>query len=384
MQQDLVPGRATSKGTRRYAERFAGARTGSDGHFRLPDGVRLSSLGMGTRDGDPGGADELLYRSAIPRALERGANVFDTALSYRAQEAERTLGVALRRWLAEGKAQRDEIYVITKGGYLTYDPRLVRTTHEARRYLVETYVESGLVDPSEVVNGTHCLGPRFLQDQIERSRRNLGLDTIDLYCLQEPELQLHGRGPDEFKSVLARAFETLEVAAADGRISAYGISTWSGLLIPYHARGHLSVLEVFELALDVGGADHHLRGVQLPYSLALGDAAAEASQFGPTGSAQSVLEELRDTGTAVFAISPLVRGRATRGLPPFVRDAFPECRSDAQRCLQFARSSPGVTSAIVGMRQPEHVDENLELTFTDPASPETIERLFQRVLGRAG
>ena len=80
----------------------------------------------------------------------------------------------------------------------------------------------------------------------------------------------------------------------------------------------------------------------------------------------------------MFAAAPLARGRALGGLPRFVSDAFPDCRSDAQRCIQFARSSPGVTCALVGMRQPEHVDENLELASVSPASPETVAGLFLR------
>jgi len=375
LSDEQTRGRATPRGTRRFAERTETV----EGHFRAPDGPWISSLGMGTRGGEIGGADDLLYRSVVPRALERGINVFDTALSYRAQQSERSLGAALRRAFAEGRVARDEVFVITKGGYLTVDPNLVRTRHEAHRYLVETYVETGLVDPSALVAGSHSLGPAFLRDQIRRSRANLGLETIDLYCLQEPELQLHGHGPDAFRALLARALEALEEAVAKGEIAAYGISTWSGLLVPFDERGHLSVPEVFELALDVGGPDHHLRGVQLPYSLALGDALGHASQFGPDGRAQSVLEQLRDTGTAVFAAAPLVRGRAVRGLPPFVRESFPECRTDAQRCLQFARSSPGVSCSLVGMRQPAHVDENAELAGLPPAEPRTIEALFERV-----
>lgn len=50
-----------------------------------------------------------------------------------------------------------------------------------------------------------------------------------------------------------------------------------------------------------------------------------------------------------------------RGLPPFLRDAFPDLSTDAQRSLQVVRSSTGITTALVGMRREEHVDENLEL-----------------------
>jgi aryl-alcohol dehydrogenase-like predicted oxidoreductase len=40
-------------------------------------------------------------------------------------------------------------------------------------------------------------------------------------------------------------------------------------------------------------------------------------------------------------------------------DAFASLETDAQRAIAFARSIPGVTTALVGMKRVEHVDENL-------------------------
>ena len=374
----LVAGRATPAGTRRYAERFAEL----PGHFRCPDRLSLSSFGMGTKSGSPAGVDDLLYRTAVPYAFERGVNVFDTALSYRMMASERALGAALGRAFGEGVIRRDEVYVISKGGYLTVDPRSPLVGRDGRRYLIETYLDSGLVDPDGIVNGIHALDPDFIADQIERSRRNLGLETVDLYCLQEPELQLLARGPDEFRDLLARVFETLEEAVSRGAIAAYGLSTWSGLLTSHLERGHLAVVDLFQLALEVGGPDNHLRGVQLPYNLAMGEAQGSKSQFGPEGHT-GVLQSLLDTGTTVFTTVPLVQGRAVRGLPDFVREAFPELSSDAQRCLQFARSAPGVTTTLVGMRETEHVDENLAVAKVEPAPARVIEDLFRRARAAA-
>lgn len=371
-----IPGRATPEGTRRFAERFPAL----PGHFRRPDRLWLSSLGLGTKPGAPGGVDDLCYRSAVPRVLELGANVVDTAISYRQQTSERALGRALRRAFAENVARRDEVFVISKCGYLAYDAESIM---DPRRYLVKTYVDSGLVDMDEVVNGVHVLSPRFVADQVERSRRNLGLETIDLYLLEDPELQLAAHGPSEFRTLLAKIFETLEEKCASGAIAAYGLSTWHGLLVPYGERGHLSMFELLETAMQVGGADHHLRGVALPYSVAQGEAKALESQFGPEAKPTPLLETLRDTGTAVFTAAPLVQGRAARGLPLFFRQAFPDQRTDAQRCLQFARSTPGVTTALVAMRSPEHVDENLATAEREPAKPELIDRLFERARKRA-
>lgn len=376
---ELATGRATPEGTQRFATRFGGLR----GHFRRPDRLWLSSLALGTRNGEVGGVDDVLYRSAVPELLRSGVNLFVTALSDRMHASERCLGAALARALREGVARRDEVVVVSKGGYLTLDPELVPSGAAARRHLVRTYVDTGLVDPERVAHGVHSLDGPFLRDQIERSRRNLRLETLDLYLIEEPELHLGACSAEEFRSRLCGAFEALERAVSDGAIAAYGLATWEGLLRPHTERGHLALLDVFEWALAVGGGDHHLRAIALPYNLALAAALRLDSQIGPTGRAQAALATLRGTGTAVLASAPLAGGRALGRLPAFVAESFPGCRSDAQRCLQFVRSTPEVASAVVGMRDPGHVEENLALARIPPVAPERVEELFKRAAERS-
>lgn len=369
---DPVHGRATGDGTRRFAARFPGL----PGHFRRPDRLDWSSLALGMRGGRPGGVDDLLYRSAVARCLEGGVNVFATALSDRMQTSERALGNALRRAFREDAAARDEVVVVTQGGFLTFDPD-VADPSLARRYLHRTYVETGLVDPALVVDGVHCLEPAFLSDQIDRSRRNLGLETLDVYLVQEPELHLRRLGPTGFGRKLREVFEMLEKAVQEGRIAGYGLATWAGLLLPESERLHLSVLEIFEAALEASGGEPHLVALQLPFSVAMGEAVGLPSQLGPDGRASSVLHTLDGTGIAVLASAPLVQGRALGRLPGWLRDALPGLRSDAQRCLQVVRSSHNVTTAVVGMREPEHLEENLAAAGVPPLAPGFVESLFR-------
>jgi aryl-alcohol dehydrogenase-like predicted oxidoreductase len=51
--------------------------------------------------------------------------------------------------------------------------------------------------------------PRWLDAMIELSRTNLGLDTIDIYYLHNPESQLGAISRDEFNLRLRGAFELL-------------------------------------------------------------------------------------------------------------------------------------------------------------------------------
>jgi aryl-alcohol dehydrogenase-like predicted oxidoreductase len=82
----------------------------------------LSSIALGTLRGEPGGVDDLLYRSVVADLLEAGSNVFNTALSDRFQTSERAIGHALTRAVREERVARDEIVIVSKGGALTPDP----------------------------------------------------------------------------------------------------------------------------------------------------------------------------------------------------------------------------------------------------------------------
>jgi len=352
-----------------------GANAFAEDHFACPDDLWLSSIALGTLRGEPGGVDDLLYRSVVGDLLECGTNVFNTALSDRYQTSERAIGHALRRAVREGRAARDEIVVVSKGGALTPDPERAHDYTSAQRDLYATYIDSGILDPSDVTRG-HSMAPGFLLDQIQRSRRNLGLATIDYYLIQEPEIQLKGLGSDGFRAALERAFAALETAVERGWIGAFGLATWDGFLVPDSDRSHLGVIDIFEAALDVGHGDHHLRAIQLPYGLAMGEGVALESQLGPDGHSRAILESLCDTGTVVFASAPLYGGRLVGGVPDFVRRAFPETPSQATAALQFVRSTAGVTSAVVGMREAAHVEENLALAKIPRADPEIPARLF--------
>jgi len=367
----LLPGRATGAGTGRFAARQSCVAD----HFARPDELSLSSIALGTLRGDPGGIDDLLYRSVVGDFLEWSGNVFNTAFSDRMQTSERALGLALRRAFREEAAARDEVVVVSKGGQLTPNPEFLRDPARAQHDLYSSYIESGILDPSEVTRG-HSMAPRFLLDQIQRSRRNLGLETIDYYLIQEPEIHLRALGVDGFRSAMLAAFEAMERAVSKGWIGAYGLSTWDGFLLPDSDRSHLSIVDLFELALEVGSADHHLRALQLPYGLAMGEGAVLESQLGPDGHSRAILDSLQDTGTVVFASAPLYAGRLVGHIPQFVRDAFPDAPSDAATALQFVRSTANVTTAVVGMRETAHVEDNMRLRSIPRARPELPARLF--------
>ena len=367
----MIRGRATAEGTAHYAGRF-GPNVLPE-HFRLFKGdVRVASVGIGTYLGREDDATDTLYSRAVARALERGLNVLDTAVNYRHQRSERAIGRALADLIGRGALARKEIVVATKGGYIPFDGEIPR---DPSAYFTETYLRSGIAMPDDVVGGAHCMTPRYLADQIERSRKNLGLETIDVYYVHNPESQLDEIDRTEFLSRLRDAFAALERAVEEEKIGCYGTATWNGYRGLPNEPGFLSLAEVVAAARDAGGPDHHFRVIQLPYNLAMPEALSRANQRVGSDTV-SVLEAARRLDVYVMASASVYQGQLTRNLPAVLADYLPGLQTDAQRALQFVRSTPGIGTALVGMKSPAHVDENAALAGAPPVPWNDFQRLF--------
>jgi aryl-alcohol dehydrogenase-like predicted oxidoreductase len=366
-----IPGYATPEGTTRFAKRHAGR--AADDHFRLWHGLLVSSIGVGTYLGECDDADDARYAAAIEAALRGGINLIDTAINYRCQRSERVIGQVVRRLIEQDVIARDEIIVSTKGGFLPFDGAV---PEDPTAYFVATYVRPGLLAPGDVAAGCHCMSPRYLHDQIERSRANLGFQSVDLYYLHNPEMQLEEAGRSEVKRRIEEAFACFEGEVAAGTIRRYGTATWDAYRVSPEDASYLSLGEVIGIAHHVGGGDHHLAAIQLPYNLAMPEAAAGTHHL-LDGESVSAVALAKARGIGVFCSASILQGRLSRNLPAWLQEAFPELASDAQRALQFVRSTPGVTAALVGMKRVEHVEETLAVAATPPADISRLEQLLK-------
>ncbi len=362
---------ATPDGTQRYQQRHVD--TIPDEHFRRYHELRLSSIGIGTYLGEPDDATDIQYQQAIVAAVRAGCNVIDTAINYRHQRSERAVGAALRQLLDDGGLLREELCIATKGGYVPFEGHYPA---DPMQYLFETFIQPGLMSAHELVSGCHCLAPTYLRDQLERSLRNLGISAVDLYYLHNPEQQLEEVSREVFRERLRDAFAWLEDEVTRGRIGAYGIATWHGLRHAPNARDFIALEEIVGQAREVGGASHHFRAVQLPYNLAMPEALTLRNQ--PLDDARVSLFEAADAlDLFVVASASLLQGQLARNLPPALTERFADAQTDAQRAIQFARSTPGLDIALVGMKDAKHVAENLAVARTAPLSPEQFEQLFR-------
>jgi aryl-alcohol dehydrogenase-like predicted oxidoreductase len=373
----MLPGYATAAGSARYRDRFPKLRDA--GHFRQAEQVPgvsqlwLSSIGLGTYLGEPNEAADQGYMDAIAAGLRSGINVLDTAINYRHQRSERNIGAVLRHLVESGELRRDEVLVCTKAGYLCFDGDLPA---DPRGYFQREYVEPGILDPKAVAGGMHCMTAAYLDNQIERSRRNLGLETIDLLYLHNPESQLAEVPRDVFRQRLKAAFVALEAQVQAGKVAFYGVATWSAFRVPESSRDHMDLFELAKIAQEAAGERHHFRVIQLPFNLAMPEAYGLVNQRIEREKIP-ILPAAARLGIAVMGSATLYQARLTQGLPGLVGGIL-GMKNDAENAIQFSRSAPGLTTSLIGMGRKEHVLANLEPAFAKLTPPQEWKKLFTR------
>ena len=365
-----LTGSATTDGTARYQSRFDD-RAVKD-HFRNQQGLSVSSIGIGTYLGNADSATDESYKQAIIRAAQSGVNLIDSAANYRFQRSERSIGSALQTLTRDLGFSRDEFVICTKGGYLPFDGSPPK---DVRAYVDETFVKPGIASFDDIVGGSHCMTPAYLQNQLDQSLTNMDIDCVDVYYIHNPESQLGYVSDAEFYHRLKAAFELLETNRERGKLRMYGVATWNGFRVTPNAADYHSLERMAELARSVGGDAHGFRFVQLPYNLAMSEALTLPNQTSEHQSV-SLLEAAATLGITVVASASLFQGRVAQRLPETIRKAFGNLATDAQTAIQFVRSTPGITTALVGMSSVAHVDENLGLMEIPPLSQEEFSMLL--------
>jgi aryl-alcohol dehydrogenase-like predicted oxidoreductase len=346
-----IRGFATAQATREWA-------SAAPAHYRESvDGLWLSSLGMGSYLGTPSAEEDAWMQQAAEVSVRSGSvNVLDSAINYRYQASERALGRAVANLVATGVA-RESLFLCSKNGYLTPDAAV---TQSFQQTIQTQLIDTGIVNPdTDIVGGMHCMTPAFLADQLQRSLNNWGVETLDLmYLHNAAESQLAAVGPQAFMARLKDAFQFYELAREQGRIRYYGLATWSCFRVPPDAEDYLSLEAVIDLAHQVGGDHHGCRFIQLPFNLALTEAATLPTQP-VAGRPCTLLEAAELLGIGVFASVPLMQSQLLAYEAELPR--YPGLETPAQRCLQFVRSTPGIVAPLVGHKRAEHVLDNLQV-----------------------
>jgi len=305
----MLAGHATHDGTARFAGWAVSKKGVSAKHFREFCGLRLSSLGIGTYLGDVDAQTDRLVENAVTQSVSSGAvNVIDTAINYRLQRAERSVGRVLVRLAGDRGIEggRDALLVCTKNGYLTPDGEL---STDFRTYIQNEFVKPGKLKPEEIAGEAHSMALPFLREALRRSMVNLGLGCIDvLYLHNAAESWLGEIGYKSFIEKLWEVFNLYEEERKKGRILYYGMASWSCFRAKEGEAEHVNLEDVVDVARSVAGEEHGFRFVQLPFNVAMNEALTQKNQ--EVGEERlTMFEASRRLGVGVFTSVPLSQAR---------------------------------------------------------------------------
>ncbi|MEW6543545.1 MAG: aldo/keto reductase [Nitrospirota bacterium] len=318
LQGSRLSGQATTGGTAAYAVRFV----------NRPDAPPSAALGFGPL-GSTGlttsrlgfgcyrvGLEEPEHRQALVKALREGCSLIDTSTNYGDGDSERLVGAVLAELVRSGELKREEVIVVSKIGYVQ-GQNLKQA--EAREKAGRSYPE--MVKYAE--GAWHCVHPEFLADQLALSLDRLGLQTLDVCLLHNPEYFLSdakrrggdlARLRDQFYARLEAAFVFFESQVQAGRLRWYGVSSNTSTAEPHdpEATSLSLMLEAARRAAATAGSDtHHFAVLQCPMNLFESGACLTPN----TGrdQSQTLLELAKSEGVAVLVNRPLNAMQPKRG-----------------------------------------------------------------------
>lgn len=261
-------------------------------------GLAVSRAGFGCYRVDDA---SLAHRTALALALQAGINIIDTSANYTGGGSERLVGKVLAELIAGGALIREQVVVVTKGGYLQGANYAISQQRKAQGNPYPDLVEyaTGL---------DHCIHPECLEEQLSRSLDHLGLDCIDVYLVHNPEYYLawaktQDGALDEARTEYLRrielAFEYLETEVAAGRIQYYGISS-NTFPMPADDFEYTPLSDICGIAAKLG-PDNHFAVVEMPLNILEPQALTLANQPG----GQSVVQLAAENGLGVLINRPL-------------------------------------------------------------------------------
>lgn len=380
--KERLVGFATSQGTAAYAGLHPDLEYSALG----TSGLHVSAAGFGGYRVDVSVEEHV---SALEKALLSGINLLDTSANYADGGSERLIGKVLRTVTEAGHLTREQVVVVSKAGYLQGENYRISRERTA----------AGKPFPELVLFGDgleHCIHPEFLSDQITRSLERLQLQSLDCCLLHNPEYYLKSaetkgmpreKAQTEYYRRIKQAFLHFESEVKAGRIGCYGVSSNT---FPARAEDYsfTSLSRLWEIAEEIS-KKHSFQVVEFPLNLLETGAVLTANQ--PEGI--SLLEFAAAKHLGVLINRPLnaiigerlVRlaeahytGEGVRQARAF-RDKAAAIDADwvsapnlSQLALRVLRSTYGVSSVLVGMRNCLYVADVLEeLSRKCPVRPRT-------------
>jgi aryl-alcohol dehydrogenase-like predicted oxidoreductase len=355
---------ATPEGTKRYVDRVAMSAGIRGCHFRLFNGLYLSSIGLGTYLGDPVN-DDSAFENAAYRSVKSGAvNVIDTAINYRNMKSEKNIGRALSHLISDRIISRDQVFISTKNGYIIHDADAPEK--DIIEYMKKKFVSAGIVRLEEIKPPYHILNPNYIRRCIDISLANMNLDTIDLLYIHNAwESWSNYIGREEFMQMLSKVFEVYEEYRLRNKICYYGMATWTCFRVEPDNRKYLSLEEIVKLAEKIGGKKHGFKFIQLPYNLDYPEAYLLKNQVVDSEKV-NILNAASKLNVGIFTSAPFLHGHLLGAQVP----NYSGLTNQVDKIIHIIRSSPSVIASLIGQKKAEHLEQNLNTAKICPMEKE--------------
>lgn len=342
-------------------------------HFKVFDGLCLSSIGMGTYLGQLTHEDDLAVENAVYRSVKSGAvNVIDTAINYRAMKSEKSIGRAILRLAKDGVISRDQVFISTKNGYITNDGDYPNI--DVMEYIYRMYIQTEVMTANDISSGYNVMNPNYLAKCIDKSLMNMHISTIDLIYIHNAFESWHEDvSRQQFMEMLAKVFELYEKYREQNKVRYYGMATWTCFRVPPGDREYLSLEQIVKVAESVGGTNHGFRFIQLPYNLAYSEALLLRNQSVGSEENLTVLEAAAKMNIGVFTSVPLFQGRLLGAQIP----DYGGLSDPVAKLVQIIRSSPSVIAPLIGQKKPEHIEQNLRVANIPPLSAQEFKQAVE-------
>ncbi len=375
----VLEGVATAEATLAYSRRQGQAL--DRGHYSdFQGGVKLSAIGLGSFPGAATDATDKALAEIVFKGVTNGLNVIDTAVHYRYGRSLSAIAEGLKRAVEAG-VDRRALWLMSKGGFVSFPGA---TPPDLKAYLQTEIIDKGLA-LAEDCAGLHVLSRPYIRAQIDLSRKALGVETLDAFLVDQPEVHIPVFGKAALIRKLGEIFVELEQAVRDGAINSYGVSSFHAFRVPTDDTLFISLTSLVALAekaaKEVTGheRDHHFALVELPFNAVMLDGFSRFNQITGEGSEASTLQAALQLKLYTIASHGLFKGHLAHHGVDILTQAMPRLANNAQRALQFNRSTPGLGTTLVGMSTPAHLDDVLAVAKSPLLSHQSYMALYDRV-----
>lgn len=380
MTTPLIPGHCTMLASKQYAASFG--KDCAEGHYSdfLNVHLRLSSIGIGTFPGAATDEVDAHYAEIIAQALTHGINVVDTGAHYRYGRSPAAVGAGVKKALEAG-VKREQMFLVSKGGFLSFrdGPPL-----DLQAWFHSEIVAKGL-GRAEDLTQAHCISPEYIGFQLELSRRLMGVETLDAFLIDQPEVHIPVIGKDRLNKKLEKVFMVLEQAVKDKKLRYYGISTFNGFRVETDNPLFQSITSMQGHAEKAARAiwkddqaKHQFKVVQMPFNQVMQEGFTRFSQATGQGNIGSTIQAAHQLGVYLMASHTLFKGHLASQAMDAVIQAMPMLKNHAQRAIQFNRSTPGVGTTLVGLSTPEHLEDVLAVAKLPPLDKTAYLKMYER------